>query len=77
MKNEKKERYNTIFLNGFLLSGDQLRFDPWRCECGHGKRRRDRQLSTYTGRGASRLGKVLVHSVERGRVQRGRARSER
>lgn len=61
--------YNTIFLSdGFLLSGDQLRFGPRRCECGHGKRRRDRQLSTHTGRGASRLGKVLVHPVERGRV---------
>lgn len=61
----------------FIVSGDQLRLGSRGRERGHGKRRRDRQLSAHPGRGASGLGQVLVHPVECGRFQRGRARPER
>lgn len=60
-----------------VVSGDQLRLSPRGRKRRHGKRRRDGQLSAYTGRGASGFGQVLVQPVERGRFQRGRARLER
>lgn len=68
---------NWHIIGVFVVSGDQLRLGSRGRERGHGKRRRDGQLSAHPGRSASGLGQVLMHPVERGRFQRGRARSER